>query len=370
MALGDYKRAVGIFPSYNQAERAVHDLRAAGFAMDDISIVARDSAQGQQIAGAEVTDIRDVGGKGKKGNKADKGATTGATTGGVLGGLTGLLVGIGALAIPGIGPVMTAGALGTALATTAAGAGIGAVAGGLVGALVGLGIPEKEARAYQDRVERGDYLVMVEGNRAEVEQAATILRNAGVQDLGVYDAPEGSYQVRNRRADVVTPLTATTTDRVTTDRATVIQPPIPPQPQINTPVGSNADVTLYEERLVADKTRVKTGEVAIGKHVETETTRVSVPVEKERVVIERVTPTDTRAVTPGEANFREGEVARVEVYEETPDIHKETILREEVRIKKEVEHETVEAQEQIRRERLDITTDGNPRVDGTPDKRR
>lgn len=115
---------------------------------------------------------------------------------------------------------------------------------------------------------------------------------------------------------------------------------------------------LYEERLVANKQRRKTGEVAIGKHVETETARVSVPVEKERVVIERVTPADAgKAVTPGQDTFRSGEVAHMEIYEETPEIRKEAFVREEVTIRKEVEQDVVEAQETIRREELDIDTE-------------
>ncbi|MBD2773663.1 DUF2382 domain-containing protein [Iningainema tapete] len=118
---------------------------------------------------------------------------------------------------------------------------------------------------------------------------------------------------------------------------------------------------LYEERLIASKTRQKTGEVAIGKHIETETARVAVPVERERVVVERVTPEDAgRAVAPGVANFREGEVARVEIYEETPDIRKEAVVREEVRVRKVVDQETVEAQETIRREELDVNAPGLP----------
>ena len=121
---------------------------------------------------------------------------------------------------------------------------------------------------------------------------------------------------------------------------------------------------LYEERLIANKRRVKTGEVAVGKRVETETARVSVPIEKERVVIERVTPTDAgRVVSPEEANFREGEVTHVEIYEETPDIHKEAFVREEIRVRKEVEHDTVNAEETLRREELDIDTQGTATVD-------
>ncbi|BAZ42050.1 hypothetical protein NIES4101_80180 [Calothrix sp. NIES-4101] len=118
---------------------------------------------------------------------------------------------------------------------------------------------------------------------------------------------------------------------------------------------------LYEERLVANKQRRKTGEVTIGKHVETETARVAVPVEKERVVIERVTPSDAgQAVSPGSTAFQEGEVARVDIYEETPDIRKETFVREEVRVNKVVDQETVESQETIRREELDVDAPGLP----------
>jgi len=114
---------------------------------------------------------------------------------------------------------------------------------------------------------------------------------------------------------------------------------------------------LYEERLIASKQRTKTGEVAVGKHVETETQRVAVPVERERIVVERTTPSDAgTVVSPGTAAFQEGEVARVEVYEEVPEIHKEAVLREEVRVKKVAEQETVEAQETLRREELDINT--------------
>ncbi|MGL5058777.1 MAG: DUF2382 domain-containing protein [Microcoleus sp.] len=121
---------------------------------------------------------------------------------------------------------------------------------------------------------------------------------------------------------------------------------------------------LYEERLVANKNRQKTGEVAVGKRVETETARASVPVEKERVVIERVTPANAgRVVSVGDADFQSGEVARMEVYEETADIHKEAYVREEVNVRKEVVRDTVNAEETLRREELDIKTDGTPVVD-------
>lgn len=126
---------------------------------------------------------------------------------------------------------------------------------------------------------------------------------------------------------------------------------------------NHQNLRLYEERLIANKTRAKTGEVAVGKRVETETANVSVPIEKERVVIERANSTDT-AVTPDDAAFQGGEVARVEVFEETPDIQKEAFVREEISVRKEVDRETVTADETLRREELDVDTQGRPVVKG------
>jgi uncharacterized membrane protein len=176
MALGDRKRAVGVFTTRQEAEYALNELRDSGFPMDRVSVVAKDVDGRDEVAGV--------------GNKADEGAAKGALTGGVLGGLTGLLVGLGALAIPGIGPVMLAGAAATAIATTLSGTAIGAATGGLIGALIGLGIPEERARVYNDRVARGEYLVMVDGDTDDIHRAQAILSRRGIQEWGIYDAPE------------------------------------------------------------------------------------------------------------------------------------------------------------------------------------
>jgi uncharacterized protein (TIGR02271 family) len=136
------------------------------------------------------------------------------------------------------------------------------------------------------------------------------------------------------------------------------------RPLYETNEQNHQNLKLYEERLIANKTRQKTGEVAVGKRVETETARASVPIEKERVVIERVTPVEAgQVVSVGTADFQSGEVARMEVYEETADIHKEAYVREEVNVRKEVVRSTVDAEETLRREELDIQTDGTPVVD-------
>jgi uncharacterized protein (TIGR02271 family) len=130
------------------------------------------------------------------------------------------------------------------------------------------------------------------------------------------------------------------------------------------------NLKLYEERLIANKERFLAGTVKVGKRVETETASVSVPVEKERVVIERTTPTSDRAVAPGEVAFGDTEVARIEVYEETADVEKQAFVREEVNVRKEVEQDTVTARETIRREELDVESDGDTVINRDPSRDR
>lgn len=181
MALGQHKRAVGVFSSRHDAESAINELKRSGFPTNNVSVIARDADRQGDIAGVDVTK--------RGGNKADEAAATGALTGGTLGGITGLLVGLGSLAIPGVGPVVLAGEVATAIATTLAGGAIGAAAGGLLGALIGLGIPEERARAYNDRVSRGDYLLIVSGTDQEIARAEAILNHRGIEDFGIYNAP-------------------------------------------------------------------------------------------------------------------------------------------------------------------------------------
>ncbi|MBA2747858.1 MAG: DUF2382 domain-containing protein, partial [Tatlockia sp.] len=120
---------------------------------------------------------------------------------------------------------------------------------------------------------------------------------------------------------------------------------------------------LYEERLVTNKKRQQTGEVVLAKHVETQIASISLPLEKDRIVIERSTPTNRNATAVKDVNFREGELVRMKVYEETANVHKEAFVREEVTIKKEVDVNTVKAQETLRREELDIDTSGRLDID-------
>lgn len=346
------RRALGTFPNRSAAEHALHELRDSGFPMERVSVVAQDSDRRSTIAGADVTDPVD--------NKADDGAKVGALSGGALGGLTGLLVGIGALAIPGVGPIMLAGAAATALATTAAGSALGAAAGSILGGLVGMGIPEERARVYNDRVSAGEYLVMVDGTDTDIARAEAILNHRGIEEWGIYDIPNAGVA---SVAQTVEPVQITDRPIPPVAVTPVVASRVAEQPTLAT---DEEAVRLYEERLIVDKDRRKTGEVAIGKHVEVETVHVSVPLEKESVVIERI-PGDATAVVSSADAFRNDEVIRVEVYEETPDIHKEAFVREEVNIRKEVTQETVNAEETLRREELEIDTQDHPAVENRSD---
>lgn len=157
------KTVVGLFDQFDDARRAVQDLRDAGFSNEDISMIARDE-------GGQYSRYLDADRTGEKQDISD-GAAAGAGVGAVLGGLGGLLVGLGALMIPGIGPVIAAGPI----ITTLAGAGVGAVAGGVIGALVDLGIPEEHANYYAEGVKRGGTLVVLRANDDQADMAADIM---------------------------------------------------------------------------------------------------------------------------------------------------------------------------------------------------
>jgi hypothetical protein len=193
-------RAVGTFADRNAVESALMRLNNANTDMSNVSVVVKDEEDHpDHIAGVGVTDTL--------GNRAGEGASTGAITGAAVGGVTGLLVGIGALAIPGIGPVMTAGALMTALATSASGGAIGAATGGLGGALVGLGIPKGKAEEYSEIVRQGGYLIMVDGSEEEVHSAQAILG----QNFSTFTAPSPTFVDRatNFEGDTIEQHTTT-----------------------------------------------------------------------------------------------------------------------------------------------------------------
>ncbi len=160
------KTVVAIFDDLNHAHMAVRELRDMGIRNADISLVAHD------VTGEYGRALK------RPADDTTDGAETGAGIGALVGGIGGLLVGLGALAIPGVGPVIAAGPLGTALsALLGAGAGAlaGGVAGGLIGALVDLGVPEDEAGYYAEGVRRGGTLVTVRADDTRVDEVRRVL---------------------------------------------------------------------------------------------------------------------------------------------------------------------------------------------------
>lgn len=161
-----------------QACRIIENLRSSGFSNNDISVLLPDSNSTREFAYA-------------KGTKAPEGAATGAGTGGVLGGVLGWLVGIGALAIPGLGPFVAAGPIMAALG----GAAVGGAAGGLIGTLIGMGIPEYEAKRYESQLREGRILLAVHSeNSDQTKRAKEIFEQAGAEDI----ATSGEQRVSDK----------------------------------------------------------------------------------------------------------------------------------------------------------------------------
>ena len=161
------KAVMCIVQTHPQAEMIVDQLHKAGFSSNDISVLLPNKQGTKDFAHEHNT-------------KAPEGAVAGAGAGGILGGTLGLLAGIGALAIPGLGPFIAAGPLMAALSGAAAGASVG----GLTGALVGMGIPEIEAKRYEGKVKGGNLLISVHTEDAEArKRAEAIFKKANAHDI-------------------------------------------------------------------------------------------------------------------------------------------------------------------------------------------
>jgi len=177
-----------------QAEAIVNHLKGAGFSNNDISVLFPDKRGTKDFAHEQHT-------------KAPEGTATGAGAGGLVGGALGWLAGIGALAIPGVGPFIAAGPIMAALS----GAAVGAAVGGLTGALVGMGIPEYEAKRYEGKIKQGNILISVHSeNSDETKRAKEIFEEFDAEDIAT--TGESNVPKKDRKAEeVVVDRTSTTT---------------------------------------------------------------------------------------------------------------------------------------------------------------
>jgi uncharacterized protein (TIGR02271 family) len=388
------RTVVGHFNDRASADSAYDDLLRSGFDRDDVSIIGR-------------------GREGGTGLHDDDHVSAGE--GAAVGGITGLLLGAAAMLIPGIGPIVAAGPLAAALAGALTGAATGVVVGGIAGALVDAGVPEEEARYYDERFQKGGYLLTVRADDMEADRARMILRRHHA-DMRDADAPSSAAM------DTRPGMAATTTTPRTTDRWDDAMPSYrsrwqnrygssggrwedyEPQyrygwerhrePRFNGRSWTDAEpelrrdweqryhdkpwdrvadhirdawddreqtTQLREERLRPEKESVEAGEVRLRKDVVTEQRSVDVPVTHEEVYVERRPVTGGRRAS---GDLREGEEIRVPVREEEVRLEKQTVVTEEVNVGKRPVTEQERLTGTVRREEARLETTGDVDVRG------
>lgn len=200
-------RTYGIFQSAITTEGALRELETVGFSRQQISLIAKQPDKLAVEAPTPMEEATDVG----------------AVAGGAVGGTLGLIAGLGTVSIvPGLGPIVAAGVAAITLITTAAGGVVGATAGALLGGLVGYGIPKEQAEIYRDRINQGQFFVMVEGTPAESKRAEAVFMHWNAQELKTYEVVDTTRQRRPAksqssphasRAGIQEPLEARTVQR-------------------------------------------------------------------------------------------------------------------------------------------------------------
>lgn len=334
------KTVVGVYESLSVAHQVIHELVNAGFDRNQLSLVANDA--NNSYAGFMSDNGGTRGGASDTGSDVAKGAGIGAA----LGGLGGLLLGLGALAIPGVGPVIAAGPLAAALT----GAGIGAATGGMVGALADLGIPDEEANIYSESVRRGNVLVVAQVTDSRVNEAARIMESGGLVDI---DRHAESWRSEGwRHFDATSqPYSAT----ATTDQRTAM-----PRQGVTTGTtttratsGQNEETfEIVEEDIKIGKRAVQEGGVRVRSFVREIPVEEEVRLREEEVHVER-RPVNRPATAADLSNFREGTVEMTEMHEEAV-IGKEARVVEEVTVRKDVTEHVERIHDTVRRTEVEV----------------
>lgn len=343
------KTVVGLYDELIDAQNVVEDLVASGFDRNDISLVVREN---EDVYSTATRDGMDDGGQ------AAEGAVSGAVTGGALGGLGGILLGLGALAIPGIGPVVAAGPIVAGLT----GAAIGATVGGLVGALVGWGIPEDEAGYYAEGVRRGGTLVGVRVDDQRVEDVVDIMNEYGPVDIERrseewrsagwtgYDPDATEYTADNIASERQTYQTAYSDgDTYTTYRDRDIDREMDIEEETAIPV--------MEEELRVGKRQVERGGIRVHSHIEETPVSEDVELREEHVRVER-RPVDRPVSAADMDAFQDRTIEMRETGEEAV-VEKRARVIEEVVIGKDVDYRTETVRDTVRRTEVDIDEDGD-----------
>ncbi|MBX9678828.1 MAG: YsnF/AvaK domain-containing protein [Gemmataceae bacterium] len=326
--------AVAVFSSREDAQRAVQELKRAGFRDDQIGVAHKGDDDSTSIT------------TGSGESHAAEGAIAGVATGAGVGALWGL--GIAAGLLPAIGPVIAGGTL-AAIAASAAG---GAAAAGIAGALIGMGVPEDEANYYEDELKSGRTVVTVRAEQ-RISEAQGILSRFSGSDM--HSRRSGSSTASPLG---VTPASHTATMPSASHAAAgSTSKPGTASTASSQTLGGDASqkIQVREEELHVSKTPVETGEVKVRKEVHTEQRTIQVPVKKEEVVIER------HAVSGGqsEGNIGSTEEIRIPVREEQVHVDKTAVVKEEVTVGKRQVQETEQVTENIKKEDVRIEKAGD-----------
>ena len=360
------KTVVGLFDNYSEAQSVVQDLVDGGFRREDISIAANQTASGG--AGDGTLSAGTAGTTGEHAVGKDAGVGAG------VGGVVGLLVGLGALTIPGIGPILAAGplaaALGITIGSTVTGAAIGGIAGGLVGALTHIGVPKEHAEYYSEGVRRGGTLVTVSASDDMAQRAVDILNGHGAVDI---DERGAAY-----RTGGYTGYTETAApygvDEITRERETYRTPPstaaakAPAMATGTTNVTDGTVLPVVEESLAVGKREVQRGGARIHTSVTERPVEQTVSLHEEHVSVDR-RPVD-RAATEADGGFKEQSFSVTETAE-VPVVAKEARVVEEVVVGKTATDRTETVRDTVRRTDVEVEEidDAAPGTTGTTGNR-
>ena len=359
---------VGLFDSRSEAHSTVQQLLNSGFDREDISLVSQDTDRQSNdgkthpgISGSDLSIPKDD----------TSGALKGAGIGAALGGIGGLLAGIAGLAIPVIGPIVAAGPIAAALTAALGGAGIGAATGGLIGALTDMGVPEDEAKHYQDQVGRGKTLVVVRASDDDfAERAADILESSGAEKVDgretdsdyTLDRPSSFGRESQSRDNEISERRTLRDDRsevslgerdINYRTARVDESGVRAGQERFSPEDRVIPVT--EEQLVVGKRAVQSGRVRIYGRVTEKPVEQSVQLHSERVTIDRRAV--DRPVGPGDKS--DDVVIEITETKEEPVIGKQERVVEEIVIGKTTEEHTETVRDTLRRKDVELERTGN-----------
>ena len=359
---------VGLFDSRSEAHSTVQQLLNSGFDREDISLVSQDTDRQSNdgkthpgISGSDLSIPKDD----------TSGALKGAGIGAALGGIGGLLAGIAGLAIPVIGPIVAAGPIAAALTAALGGAGIGAATGGLIGALTDMGVPEDEAKHYQDQVGRGKTLVVVRASDDDfAERAADILESSGAEKVDgretdsdyTLDRSSSFGRESQSRDNEISERRTLRDDRsevslgerdINYRTARVDESGVRAGQESFSPEDRVIPVT--EEQLVVGKRAVQSGRVRIYGRVTEKPVEQSVQLHSERVTIDRRAV--DRPVGPGDKS--DDMVIEITETKEEPVIGKQERVVEEIVIGKTTEEHTETVRDTLRRKDVELERTGN-----------